>query len=143
MWTADNEVIVALPPTWLTESEAEEHPLETKRYSELAARLLLLNDRRKEVLERVERLRRMDALLDPFRSDSLGQGVQENLITREGEIERELQKMRVLLARVGGRVALLPDSTDSGSLFREEDSVYVEDVAGIEKRKVDDLLDRM
>lgn len=33
--------------------------------------------------------------------------VQENLVTKNGEMEAELQRMRVLLARVGGRVEKL------------------------------------
>lgn len=34
--------------------------------------------------------------------------VQDALITRDGAAEKELERMRVLLARVGGRVAGLP-----------------------------------
>lgn len=83
----------------------------------------------------------MKEILEPFRSDDAGAGVQENLVTREGELEMEMEKMRALLARVGGRVGFLPDSTESSSLFREDDSLAVEPVTLGEKRKLESLLD--
>lgn len=114
--------------------------MESKRYAEQHGRLKSLAERRQQARERVEKLRRMKALLDPFRSDDSGAGVQENLVTRDGEVEKEMEKMRGLLARVGGRVSLLPDSGDYGSLQRDEESRRVEPVSTGEKRKLDDLL---
>lgn len=114
--------------------------MEVKRYVELAGRLKELVEQRQQARARVERLRRMKALLDPFRTEDAGAGVQENLVTRDGEIEKEMEKMRVLLARVGGRVGLLPVSAESVDLLREDNSLIVEPVATGEKRKLDDLL---
>jgi hypothetical protein len=83
-------------------------------------------------------------------------GVQENLVTRNGELEAELQRMRMLLVRVGGRVGMLreqrgeeterADSSDGGSLFSERDGGghggEEDDVGMDEERKVGLLLER-
>lgn len=114
--------------------------MEARRYHDQFERLKSLAQQRQQVRDRVERLERMKAVLIPFHSDGSGVGVQENLVTRDGEVEKEMERMRVLLARVGGRVSLLPDSTESGSLFREDDSLVREPVVTGEKRKLDDLL---
>ena len=77
--------------------------------------------------ERVARLRRMRDLLAPFSAtgndadgedkgeeqdndddNDEGARIQPNLVTRNGEIEKELERMRFLLVRVAGRVARLP-----------------------------------
>ncbi|KAK1983151.1 kinetochore Sim4 complex subunit Fta4 [Colletotrichum cereale] len=133
--------VKSLPSTWPADRDVAAYPMEARRYAEQVDRLKSLAERKQQVEARVGRVRRMKALLGPFRSGSDGTGVQENLVTRDGEVEKEMEKMRVLLARVGGRVSLLPESTESGSLFREDDSLVVERVAAGEKRKLDDLLD--
>ncbi|KAL0942136.1 kinetochore protein [Colletotrichum truncatum] len=138
----DDAAVKSLPATWPAEEISTRYPMEARRYSEQLERLKSLAEKRQQVKDRIDRLRHMKTLLDHFRSDESGAGVQENLVTRGGDVEREMEKMRVLLARVGGRVNLLPESTESGSLFREEDSLVVEPVFTGEKRKLDDLLDR-
>ena len=50
-------------------------------------------------MERVARLRNMQELLRPFSGE-----VQPNLVTRGGGVEAELERQKILLARVGGRV---------------------------------------
>jgi hypothetical protein len=126
--------------------------VEAKRYIDLTTHLTTLSERRRQTLQRVERLRRMNAVLDPFKSDEHGAGVQENLITRDGEVEKELERTRVLLVRVGARVAALPENEDDNaemaSLFRDEDSAMAATVAGggwdlqgEMSRKVDALLE--
>jgi hypothetical protein len=160
---ADPAVISALPPAWESEMEAAAYPLEAERYIELADRLRGLAARRHELRARVERLRRMRALLAPFSggggdSSSTGQpggGVQENLVTRGGEVEKELERMRILLARVGDKVARLrereagqgrdgdgdEDDYDDDDLFGDGDAMIVDDVEVEERRKLDGLLD--
>ncbi|OHE90591.1 hypothetical protein CORC01_14117 [Colletotrichum orchidophilum] len=138
---SEENAVRLLPLTWPAERDATTFPMEVKRYAELAGRLKTLAEQRQRVKARVERLRRMKALLDPFRIEDAGAGVQENLVTRDGEVEKEMEKMRVLLARVGGRVGLLPESTESTNQRKEADSLIVEPVATGEKRKLDDLLD--
>ncbi|CAJ2502976.1 Uu.00g103700.m01.CDS01 [Anthostomella pinea] len=142
---ATDETISALPPTWdiRNASEAEARPVEVRRYADLAASLTSLSARRKEARKRVERLRRMDALLAPFRGDGGdggggGGGVQENLVTRNGEVEKELERMRTLLVRVAGRVAQLPDA-DAGTEDQTDD-VVMADLDMVEREKVERLL---
>lgn len=158
---ADPGVISSLPPAWESERQAAAFPLEAERYAELAGRLRGLAARRGEASARVERLRRMRALLEPFSGSSsegagagadegssfvpLG-GVQENLVTRNGEVEKELERMRMLLVRVGDKVARLKEKEagrddDDSDLFGEGDAMIVDDVEVEERRKVDGLLD--
>ncbi len=78
--------------------------------------------------------------------------VQENLVTRNGEVERELERMRLLLARVAGRVAQLPDNNNNNNnrtRTRNASGVLVEDAEecvdldSLERDKVEKLLDRL
>lgn len=158
---ADAGVISSLPPAWESEREAAACPLEAERYAELAGRLRALAARRDEARARVERLRRMRALLAPFggsssTNDGAGAGedssfgpsgcVQENLVTRDGEVEKELERMRMLLVRVGDKVARLKEreagrDDDDSDLFGDGDAMVVDDVEVEERRKVDGLLD--
>lgn len=163
---ADASVISSLPPAWESEREAAAYPLEAERYAELAGRLRGLAARRDEARARVERLRRMRALLAPFGGSSSSSstdgggtgagedssfgpsgGVQENLVTRDGEVEKELERMRMLLVRVGDKVARLKekeagrDDDDDSDLFGDGDAMVVDDVEVEERRKVEGLLD--
>ncbi|KAG8169227.1 hypothetical protein KVR01_001976 [Diaporthe batatas] len=150
---ADAAVISSLPPAWESERESAAYPVEAARYAELAGRLRGLAARRDEARTRVERLRRMRALLAPFSGDtndaeaSSGQPgpVQENLVTRGSELEKELQRMRVLLVRVGDKVARLKEREagrhDDDDLFGDGDAMIVDDVEVEERRKVDGLLE--
>ncbi|KAK4241324.1 kinetochore Sim4 complex subunit Fta4 [Achaetomium macrosporum] len=163
---ADPSVIATIPLEWDHPAEAATQPVEAKRYAELAAELHALAERKREAAARVARLRRIQALLEPFSPSSSSsatlagedggdggglKGVQENLVTRNGEIEAELSRMRVLLARVGGRVSQLKEQAGSrgagdsdssvGSLFSERGG-GVEDVEMNEQRKVGMLLER-
>lgn len=158
--TADPAVIATLPLEW-EDADSSSRPLEARRYAELAGELHDLADRQRQAAARVARLRRMRALLQPFtanHSDGGGDvgdvgdsgrldGVQENLVTRNGEVEAELHRMRMLLARVGGRVGQLkeqgPPARESsvGSLF-SDGGEGMEGVEMDEQRKVGSLLER-
>lgn len=161
---ANAEIISSLPPTWDSEREAAARPLEAKRYAELVERLQGLSARKAEADARVKRLRKMKALLEPFNTEgsaanpdaSAGDGssslvasnsVQENLVTRDGEVEKELERMRMLLVRVGDKVAKLKEregsADDEDDLFGEGEAMIVDDVEVEERRKVDGLLDQM
>ncbi|OIW29023.1 hypothetical protein CONLIGDRAFT_633237 [Coniochaeta ligniaria NRRL 30616] len=145
---AESEVIESLPPTWESEQDVNAHPMEAKRYSELVSRLQELNERKRQAESTVARLRQMRDLLEPFQADEDGRGVQENLVTRDGEVEKELERMRMLLARVGGRVGHLLEQTGgsrgrsmSSDLFGGDGTaVMLEDAEIEERRKVNDLL---
>jgi hypothetical protein len=56
-----------------------------------------LNEKRRAAREKLERYRAMKKLLEPFEADA---GVQGNLVTRNGEMEKELERMRMLMLRV-------------------------------------------
>ncbi|KAI8623160.1 kinetochore Sim4 complex subunit Fta4 [Xylariaceae sp. FL1651] len=154
---ATDDAIASLPSTWDTHKprEASDHPLEARRYAELAATLTSLSARRREAREKVERLRRMAALLKPFNSNNdntqpqqagdshTTTSVQESLIMRNGEVERELERMRLLLARVAGRVAQLPDKSAAAAMDNQETAIDSMDIDLIERDKVDRLLDSL
>ncbi|KAL7623539.1 hypothetical protein AAE478_007222 [Parahypoxylon ruwenzoriense] len=154
---ASDDIIASLPATWdlYSSSQAESHPPEAHRYADLAASLTTLSARRSAACARLDRLRRMRGLLAPFASlpapsgsantatssanneetDDAGRNqVQPNLVTRDGEIEKELERMRVLLVRVAARVARLPDP-------RPGEDIVVEDLETVERGKIERLLD--
>lgn len=92
--------------------------MEANRYAETVRQLTGLSQQRKELRQRVERLRSLQKTVESFRTTD-GVGIQENLVTRDGPVEKELEKMRFLLARVAGRVSSLSDSDatqDSGQV---------------------------
>ncbi|KAL5604251.1 hypothetical protein BROUX41_002231 [Berkeleyomyces rouxiae] len=148
-------VITNLPPTWPQDAQSHAHPAESQRYAALTESLTQLDHERAAVLARVQRLRRIRASLVPLqpitkrvRENSSGKqqdaeeeedevlrnAVQENLVARNGAMEKEMERMRVLLARVGGRVARLEEG-------KPDDAV--QDVEEAERRKVDALLDTL
>ncbi|KAK0752338.1 kinetochore Sim4 complex subunit Fta4 [Schizothecium vesticola] len=131
----DTKTITALPPSWSTvsSSQAEEFPLEAARYIDAVAELQALDARREGARARVVRLQRMKGLLAPF--EDAAETVQENLVTRNGEVEAEMQRMRMLLARVGGRVGQLKEGQQGAG---EEGEGGIDE----EGRKVGLLLDR-
>ncbi|EAQ92441.1 hypothetical protein CHGG_00676 [Chaetomium globosum CBS 148.51] len=155
---ADPGVIATLPLEW-EGADAASRPLEARRYAELAGELHALAKRQRQAAARVARLRWMRALLQPFAAsnpdgDGGGDGdggrldgVQENLVTRNGEVEAELHRMRMLLARVGGRVGQLKEQgppareLSVGSLF-SDGGEGMEGVEMDEQRKVGSLLER-
>jgi hypothetical protein len=74
---------------------------ESRRYAELRRRLVKLVKQRDEKKERLDRYRKLQELLRPYEDV---QKIQPNLVTKDGEMSRELDRMRVLLARVGARM---------------------------------------
>ncbi|CAK7271592.1 hypothetical protein SEPCBS57363_004701 [Sporothrix epigloea] len=98
--------ILGLPLIWDDLQESDALPLESRRYTERLTELRGLAERRTATAARVGRLREMVSLLEGV---SLTQTTpQGSLVTREGPVEAGLERMRVLLARVGDRVPGLP-----------------------------------
>jgi hypothetical protein len=112
-------------------------PLEAKRYTDTVERLATLNEQRNQIKLRVERLKSIKNTIEPLQTSDGGAGIQENLVTRNGAVEKELGKMRMLLARVAGRVGQLPD-VDSGS--KDADVQGIEDIGKARKRQIDEFL---
>lgn len=59
----------------------------------------------------MEQLQHLQRLLEPFEEPQ--KNIQPNLVTRDGELVQELDKMRMLVARLGGRIAQQKKSSDS------------------------------
>jgi uncharacterized membrane protein YccC len=119
------------------EKDINDHPMETKRYADAVQQLTELNDQRKQLREQVARLKRLQSIVEPLQTDENGAGIQENLLTRNGPVEKELERMRILLARVGGRVLSLPEEAPNGEA--KEVSLTEMGAQG-RKRRVDQFL---
>ena len=111
--------------------------MEVKRYADAVSRLTELNDQRKQLREQVARLKHLQTIVKPLQTTDNGVGIQENLLTRNGPVEKELEKMRFLLARVGGRVHALPEEAPNGA--SKEISLSETGSQG-RKRRVDQFL---
>ena len=81
---------------------------EAARYKALYDRLTSLAERRDQQQQRLGRYKQLQILLEPFTHAQ--ENIQPNLITRDGELGKELEKMRILLARVTCRVNEMKDS---------------------------------
>ncbi|PHH62075.1 hypothetical protein CDD81_7568 [Ophiocordyceps australis] len=130
----DDDAIDTLPASWPSQRHGEAHAMEAKRYQEAVARLGQLRDERRELRRRVDMLARLNTMTHVLDA----RHVQENLITRNGAVEHELDRMRILLARVAGRVAELPDATAAPDASA---AVDVDVLARADKIRVDDFVD--
>ncbi|OKO93300.1 Kinetochore protein fta4 [Penicillium subrubescens] len=72
-------------------------------YQQLRERLVTLDEQRQQRQRRLDQLRHMQRLLGPFKDPQ--KDIQPNLVTKDGELVQELEKMRMLAARVGGRIS--------------------------------------
>ncbi|KAL2824911.1 kinetochore complex Fta4 of Sim4 subunit, or CENP-50-domain-containing protein [Aspergillus cavernicola] len=91
--------ITQLPGGLYDQSASDEDQL---RYKRLRERLATLDNLRQQRQRRLDQLRQLQRLLEPFREPQ--ENVQPNLVTRDGELARELEKMRMLVARASGRI---------------------------------------
>ncbi|KAM3565921.1 hypothetical protein ARSEF4850_001070 [Beauveria asiatica] len=117
--------------------EAAAKPEDAQTYSRSVARLAELSKERQQHQLRMEKLRRLQSAIEPLRTSESGKGVQENLVTSNGAVERELEKMRGLLDRVASGVDSFRDAS-AGS--RSRDLVNVDELRTSRKRAVDDFL---
>ena len=69
---------------------------------------MTLNEKRKVARERVEQYRAAKKLLEPFEGEDAG--LQENLVTKNGQMEKELERMRMLMLRVERGIMGLQDN---------------------------------
>lgn len=112
---ADAKTIASLPAAWPSERDVTAHPMEAKRYADAVQTLTTLQTQREELELRVQRLRRLETIVDPLKTTSAedeegSNSVQDNIVTRGGAVEKELERMRMLLVRVVGRVGTLPEA---------------------------------
>lgn len=105
--TVDEGVIELLPDEWPSEKQRNDNPDAAQQYIEITRTLRELSAQRKRVKRRLERLKNLEASLKPLDTSDGGVGVQENLVTRNGPVEKELERMKQLLARVNANVGNL------------------------------------
>ncbi|OAA44167.1 hypothetical protein NOR_03895 [Metarhizium rileyi] len=138
---AADDAIEELPPSWPIETDLDNYPEEAELYEAIVLRLTQLSEERKQIRLRVEHLRRIKAAVQPLATTD-ETSIQDNLVTRDGPVEKELEKMRVLLARVTSRVAGLPDQpANNPSQSRTTSSVVdLDGVVESRKRNIDSFL---
>ncbi|KZF19638.1 hypothetical protein L228DRAFT_250685 [Xylona heveae TC161] len=98
---AQPETIEKLPEEWPTGEGEDEAAV--ARYQELRERLFELSTQRQAQRQRFEHYKQLQKLVEPFRNAH--ENVQPNLVTRDGELGKELDKMRIFMARVTGKLA--------------------------------------
>ncbi|KAG9235449.1 kinetochore Sim4 complex subunit Fta4 [Amylocarpus encephaloides] len=91
------ELIDQLPESWSEEATVGA-PEQSAQFAESQRKLRELNERRKAAKEKVEAYTAWRGLLEPFAD--VGEDVQPNVVRKDGEVERELEKMKLLLLRV-------------------------------------------
>ncbi|KAG6020955.1 hypothetical protein E4U41_002670 [Claviceps citrina] len=140
-FVADNS-IEALPTMWPIEKDIENDPAAAEEYEAFVQRLTELTEQRRQLRLRVQQLRRIEAAVKPLLATQEN-NVQDNLITRRGPVEQELETMRALLARVTAKVAALPDEpikNSAGSPSRNASTVHLREMTKTPKRNLDDFL---
>lgn len=100
----DAKTIASLPPKWPSVKDARAFPPEAKQYEQLVNQLNDLNAQRQDFKLFVDRLQRIAAQVEVLRMQDGRNSIQRNLITRNGDVEKELERMRILLTRVTGRI---------------------------------------
>jgi DNA repair exonuclease SbcCD ATPase subunit len=119
IWSGKETVIESLPEEWSEEAE-EKAPEDAANYKELQSKLVTLNERRRAAEERLEQYRTVNKLLEPFHGEDAG--LQENLVTKNGSVEKELERMRMLMLRVERGIMGLEEKD-----AREEMDIDVDD----------------
>ncbi|KAI9866097.1 MAG: hypothetical protein M1813_001658 [Trichoglossum hirsutum] len=97
------ENIARLPEQWPDEEGEENDNL--GRYEGLYDSLTSLSEKIYARRQRLAQFKRLQQLLKPFENPQ--ENIQPNIVTRDGELGRELDRMRILMARVAGRVGEL------------------------------------
>ncbi|KAI9767782.1 MAG: hypothetical protein M1840_005463 [Geoglossum simile] len=97
------ENIARLPEQWPDEEGEENGDLE--RYEELYDSLTSLSEQIQAQRRKIVQFQQLQQLLKPFENPL--EGIQPNIVTRDGDLGRELDRMRILMARVAGRMGEL------------------------------------
>ncbi|KAN0113073.1 Kinetochore Sim4 complex subunit Fta4 [Hyaloscypha variabilis] len=123
-------IIEELPEEW-SEEAAAKAPEQAQKYKELQQKLAGLNERRKQARERVEGYKAFKETLDLLAGEAAG--LQDNLVTKNGKVEEELEKMRRLMLRVERGINVLDEKN------ADEDDMDVDD-DGLQEEKILRLL---
>lgn len=76
------------------------------RYKQLQTRLLTLSVQRQAQLQKAAQFKHFERLLEPFKNAQ--ETIQPNLAAKDGELYKELERLKLLMARAGGSIAMLP-----------------------------------
>lgn len=106
-------MIEQMPESWSEEAERKA-PEQAVRYKELQQKLVELNEKRKAAREKVENYKALKQMVDLLAADA---GVQDNLVTKNGEVEVELEKMRRLMVRVERGIGGLEERQDDDGMI--------------------------
>ncbi|MCJ1472668.1 hypothetical protein MMC13_001317 [Lambiella insularis] len=120
----DHETILTLPEEWAQEDTEDASGLEqfaeSSRYKQLRSRLVALSEKRAAQQAKLAQMRQLRQLLQPFRRPL--ENIQPNLVTKDGELARELERMKVLMARVRGKIESLNAVIGTHELEEVEDT---------------------
>ena len=89
-----------------------------------------LTERRRDAKERLAQAKQLQELLKPLENPR--ENFQGSLVTRDGELGKELERMKILLARVGGKLGDRIDVRESLEHTRGDSA----------KNRFDDILKR-
>ena len=99
--------IAILPKVWdevHLRDDVEHDSEDERRYAVLRSRLEKASKEREDQRRKLEQYRALAKLLEPY--ENAQENIQPNLVGRDAELSRELERMRVLLARVQGKAKL-------------------------------------
>ncbi|KAJ5627991.1 hypothetical protein N7490_010219 [Penicillium lividum] len=104
--------ILGLPLDLESQGANEE---QNERYQRLRDRLTSLDQQRQQKQRRIDQLQHLHRLLEPFKEPQVD--IQPNLVTRDGELAQEIEKMRMLVARVNSRISQQKPSSIQGDEY--------------------------
>jgi hypothetical protein len=122
--------IARLREDWASVEDAIATTNQEQQFVQLRHRLVGLDEQRAKLGEKLIRYRQLQAHVSLLRDPKAN--VQPNLVTKDGDLASELERTRILLARVTGRVG---QSAGKGALRMEVEDSAPEDFNGDEKLK--------
>ena len=140
-----DEVLVSpwLDPRHDDDGDEEMSEQAKEQYASLVTRLQSASATRDAAGAELQSYRRLREMLAPF--EQAGESVQGNLVTKDGELGRELERMRALLGRVEGLRRVGGQEWDVVDQDGGEMAIYepasADDLDERNRRKVRDVLD--
>lgn len=91
------------------------------RYRQLHQRLVELDEQRQKQQQKLAQYKQLKSLLEPFSDPQTN--IQPNLVTRDSQLGEELDRMRMLVAKVAGRIE---EAGKSGFAMEEQPASSVD-----------------
>ena len=108
--------IAKLPEEWPEgEEEEEDTGAERDKYAQLRSQLSTLSEKEQELRRKTTIYKQLLQMLLPIKDPK--NNIQPNLVTKDGELGKELEKMKVLMVRLGEKVK----SSDIGGQERDKE----------------------